>query len=293
MNQKFTQTGTFSILVFSVILILLIALLFLLPDSGTLFPIIMTVIILVLVLCLLAFYKLTININDTDLSFSMGIGFLNKKFSINDIEYCKSVRNPWWYGMGIHLTPRGWLYNVSGIYAVEIGFKNKKKIRIGTDKPEEISQIINGLIGKPHSVFDYHSGSRSYILLIALALLFSLLPPAIVIITGTRDTKIEFHDSHIKIRGLYGMSLKFSDIDRIDTLNSLPKVIRRTNGILLGKTLRGHFRLADQTDAIFFINMDITPYIHILSKKGDIYLNFQNQKSTLDAYNKIKEIIEK
>jgi hypothetical protein len=52
------------------------------------------------------------------------------------------VKNPWYYGWGIHLTPSGWLYNVSGFWAVELQMKNGKKYRIGTDDPEGLVQVI-------------------------------------------------------------------------------------------------------------------------------------------------------
>ncbi len=52
------------------------------------------------------------------------------------------MKNPWYYGWGIRLTPHGWLYNVSGSYAVEIKTKTGKKYRIGTDVPNELEKAI-------------------------------------------------------------------------------------------------------------------------------------------------------
>ncbi len=50
--------------------------------------------------------------------------------------------NPCYYGWGIRWTPNGWLYNVSGFYAVEIKMKTGKKYRIGTDAPNELEKAI-------------------------------------------------------------------------------------------------------------------------------------------------------
>ncbi|MDY7014940.1 MAG: hypothetical protein SVX43_15355 [Cyanobacteriota bacterium] len=53
-----------------------------------------------------------------------------------------AVKNPWYYGWGIRLTPRGWLFNVSGLDAVEISLNSGRHFRIGTDRPRELERAI-------------------------------------------------------------------------------------------------------------------------------------------------------
>jgi len=57
------------------------------------------------------------------------------------------VKNHWYYGWGIHLTPHGWLYNISGFLAVEIQMKSGKKYRIGTDEPKKLIEAIQQSLG--------------------------------------------------------------------------------------------------------------------------------------------------
>ena len=76
------------------------------------------------------------------LRFKFGPGVFYKEFLLTDIEDCEVVRNPWYYGWGIRLTPHGWLYNVSGFSAVQIRLKNGEKFRLGTDTPQELCQAI-------------------------------------------------------------------------------------------------------------------------------------------------------
>jgi len=52
------------------------------------------------------------------------------------------VKNHWYYGWGIRLTPHGVLYNVSGFYAVELRLRTGKEFRIGTDVPQELDAAI-------------------------------------------------------------------------------------------------------------------------------------------------------
>ena len=67
-----------------------------------------------------------------------GPGFWKMRVTIDEIEVCEPVRNRWWWGWGIRYFGRGWLYNVSGLDAIEIRLKSGKHIRIGTDEPEAL-----------------------------------------------------------------------------------------------------------------------------------------------------------
>ena len=49
---------------------------------------------------------------------------------------------PWWYGWGIHLTPRGWLYNVGGLDAVELALNNGRTLRIGSDEAAALARAL-------------------------------------------------------------------------------------------------------------------------------------------------------
>jgi len=103
--------------------------------------------ILIPVLCILLvsailFHSLTIEISNSLLIWKFGPGIFKKSIPLADIESARVVRNPWCYGWGIHLTPHGWLYNVSGLDAVEIQLKNRKRLRLGTDEPDALLRAI-------------------------------------------------------------------------------------------------------------------------------------------------------
>lgn len=96
--------------------------------------------------CLVLFATLTVVIKEDVLEIRFGPGVIRKKFPLKDIESCRVVKNPWYYGWGIRLTPHGWLYNVSGFYAVEIKMKAGKKYRIGADVPNDLEKVIRQTI---------------------------------------------------------------------------------------------------------------------------------------------------
>ncbi|MGQ9620599.1 MAG: hypothetical protein ACUVTX_06385 [Bacteroidales bacterium] len=287
-NYKHTQPGIFSIIIILPILIFLIILFILSGFDNIVSTIIFGVVITLLFVCLLIFYKLTITINTTHISFSLGTGLIKRKFSLNDIEKCRPVKNSVWYGIGIRFIPDGWLYNVSGLYAIELTFKNKKsKIRIGTDKPEEISGIINKLLNKPGTeyIFD-HDYHRNHYALLAFALLV-LAVPVLITVYGCREIKLEFSDSGLKIKGMYGMFIKYQDIIKTDTISILPDIKIRTNGFAAARNLKGNFRLQDNTKAKLFIKKNIPPYINIKTEENNIFINFSNAEKTISLYKKI------
>ncbi len=88
------------------------------------------------------FSEFNITVNSSHLEWSFRGGFWHKKVALSEIEQAKPVRNRWWYGWGIHLTPRGWLYNVQGLSAVEVVTKSGHRFRVGTEKPEELAEEI-------------------------------------------------------------------------------------------------------------------------------------------------------
>jgi hypothetical protein len=114
-------------------------------DSGPNFAITFLMALILFILASLVSLQVIIDGKYLRIKFSFGI--YQKKFSLNDIMYAKTVKNHWHYGWGIRrwLWPKMWIYNVSGFDAVEIKLKNGKTYRIGTDEPEKLEQILQSI----------------------------------------------------------------------------------------------------------------------------------------------------
>src|SRR5205823_59638 len=102
-------------------------------------PVVISIILLV---CLVLFYRLRITIEDETLRASFGPGIIRKRVRLAEIVGCEPVRIRWWYGWGIHLTPYGWLYNVSGFDAVAITLGDGRNFAFGTDDPYGLVDAI-------------------------------------------------------------------------------------------------------------------------------------------------------
>ena len=106
-------------------------------------PVIVSIIMLV---CLVLFYRLRITIDAETICASFGIGVIRKRVGLAEIVACEPIRIRWWHGWGIHLTPYGWLYNVSGFDAVAIKLRDGRQFALGTDDPHGLTAGIRDAI---------------------------------------------------------------------------------------------------------------------------------------------------
>ncbi|MCH2112480.1 MAG: hypothetical protein MK213_06445 [Planctomycetes bacterium] len=79
------------------------------------------------------FHGLRVTVDSKDIQLRFGIGIIGKRIPLESIAAARMVRNKWWYGFGIRLTPHGWLWNQHGLDAIELCYQNDKTFRIGTD----------------------------------------------------------------------------------------------------------------------------------------------------------------
>lgn len=105
-----------------------------------------TVAVLVLLVAALGmFCCLTVEIDRRQLRCFFGPGPIRRTIDVHEIVSAQPVRNRWYYGWGIRLTPTGWMFNVSGLDAVELSLASGARFRIGTDRPGEVIEAL-GLV---------------------------------------------------------------------------------------------------------------------------------------------------
>jgi hypothetical protein len=100
-------------------------------------------IIPMLAILLLLFCTLTVRISTDRLVLYFGPGLIRKSIPLASIASVSPAANRWWYGFGVRITPHGWLYNVSGLKAVQISTWAGRSLRIGTDEPEALCRAID------------------------------------------------------------------------------------------------------------------------------------------------------
>ncbi len=105
------------------------------------------IVILVLGMALLLFATLKVTISDDWLEIRLGIGIIQKRIPLQDIQSAQVVKYPWYYGWGVRVTLQGeWIYSVSGFRAVKIETRTGDKYIIGIDVADEFAAAVQKAI---------------------------------------------------------------------------------------------------------------------------------------------------
>ncbi|MFU8896824.1 MAG: hypothetical protein ACNA8J_10590 [Gammaproteobacteria bacterium] len=142
-SYQHKQFGGISLLA-SVIGILVVLLLVSQLGSQPLLLVLLALLVFVAVSC----SSLTVIVTPSSLVFWFGPGVLRKTIALREVEGVEPVRNPWYYGIGLRVTPRGMLYNVSGLSAVEITRRDGTRLRLGTDEPERLTAALRQALSR-------------------------------------------------------------------------------------------------------------------------------------------------
>ena len=96
----------------------------------------------IIVAVLALFYRLTVTVDADAIRCAFGIGLISRTIPLDRVKDAQRVRNRWYYGWGIRRVPGAWMFNVSGLDAVEVTLEGGKRFRIGTDDPEGLLAAI-------------------------------------------------------------------------------------------------------------------------------------------------------
>lgn len=147
-RYQHTQIGWMLIVVFAVAMLVIAILMAAEGPPRTDLPgWVAWMVLAILLVCLILFATLTVTITGEALQIRFGPGIIRKSIPLKEIESCRVVHSPWYYGWGIRYTPHGWLFRVSGLQCVEVSLRNGRKYRIGTDVPAELDRAIRQAIG--------------------------------------------------------------------------------------------------------------------------------------------------
>lgn len=97
---------------------------------------------------LLLFHSLTVSVTRDSIRVAFGVGLIRKTVPLASVRGCRKVRNPWYYGWGIHWFSGGVIYNISGFDGVELDLETGRRFRIGSDEPDGLETAIATALGR-------------------------------------------------------------------------------------------------------------------------------------------------
>jgi hypothetical protein len=101
----------------------------------------------VIALLMLNFGSLSTHIEGQNLHIALGIGWIRRSIPLSTVTAAEVTQTRWFYGWGIRLTPKGWLWNTSGFNAVQLTYDNGKHFLIGSDDADGLATAIEKVIG--------------------------------------------------------------------------------------------------------------------------------------------------
>jgi len=247
----------------------------------------------VLALVLLVFSALTVEVDRDAIRLRLGIGLVRKTIPLTRVQSWSPVSNPWYVGWGIRLGPGYWMWNVSGLSAVEIVYEDGRRFRIGTDEPEELSRAIERAAGHPptdptdvppvpprnwRTTGLVAAGVLvAMVLLIGVPFYFESIPPRVTI------NPLGFEIESI----FYGQEYLWSDVTDISLELRLPRILARTNGFAAAGLLRGHFRVEGLGAGKLFVDLGTPPFILVRLREGFVAVSLETAEKTQALYDEL------
>ncbi|MFT5285705.1 MAG: hypothetical protein ACI8TQ_001872 [Planctomycetota bacterium] len=89
------------------------------------------------------FAVLTVRVTEDEVRWFFGGGFIGRRMSIDRVRAVQARLTPWYWGWGIRLTSKGWLWRSHGLQTVWLAFDENKQTGMGTQDPEGLVKAVN------------------------------------------------------------------------------------------------------------------------------------------------------
>lgn len=259
---------------------------------------VLTWLLVILAVTLASFGWLTVDVDPRRVLIKFGVGLIQRSIPLDTIRGFAPVTNRWYYGWGIRFTPHGILYNVSGLQAVELLLDDGRRVRIGTDEPDALVRALQSATTiAPSNTIDEFPNDAAWRRRMRLIIFFIVTATAVFILVQmyvhSQPPSFELTDEAFSVGvALYGADIPLSAIQRVELVDALPPIQRRTNGFAAGGLLRGHFRLAQWGNGRLFINRGAPPYLVARTRDTFVVVNFSDAGQTRELYKQLSAAVE-
>ena len=246
---------------------------------------------------LLLFSTLTVSVDDDSLLAVFGIGLVRKRVRFATVASFSQVRNPWYYGWGIHVYPGGTLYNASGLSAIEFRMSSGRYVRIGTGEPEALAAALAQAMGKAEAGHEL-GGRRAWGMQHMAGAVVGAL--ALLLVGWMFYSGLQAPDAGVTAdafsvsNGFYHSTIPLASIRTATLETVLPRIGLKTNGFGAGETLRGNFVLDEWGVSRLYINRDSPPFLVVRTVQDSyVIVNFKDPERTRALYSDLTARIDR
>jgi hypothetical protein len=111
-------------------------------------------------------------------------------------------------------------------------------------------------------------------------------------ILGYQDYNLVTKKDTFEITGMYGDEWELENIQQIELLEKMPKVLSKQNGFGMATMAKGHFNVKGYGSSLLFINKDSSPYLYIELKNKRIFINNEDSNQTKKWYEELSKTVE-
>ena len=235
------------------------------------------------------FGALTVTVHADGITAAFGLGLIRRRVRFADVRGYALVRNHWLSGYGIRWLPHGWLWNVSGLDAVEVQLDHGRVWRIGTDEPQALADAIGQSAPQvPRASAGLTpSGSAPWVWLGITAAIVLLVGGLLVVEAQPVDVRVDDH--RVEVDGLlFDASVPHEAITRIELLDALPRIRSRTWGYSDGWRLRGWFMVEGWGQGQIFIDRSHPPFVTVHHTTGFLVVSAPDAAATRALYKRLE-----
>jgi hypothetical protein len=109
------------------------------------------------------------------------------------------------------------------------------------------------------------SGDKTVIIILCSTLLFVLG----LLVYGFEENELIISSNALEFEGSYGELINYTEIERIDLVNHLPKTTIKVNGFAMGNVKRGFFEMENGEIVKILLNSDTLPIIRFIKTDGN------------------------
>jgi hypothetical protein len=105
-------------------------------------------------------------------------------------------------------------------------------------------------------------------------------------------TKTQINGNMIRFTGMYGKEMHVSEIAEVELMDTIPRIVIRTNGFSLGPVHKGNYRLEEFGKCRLYINSVKGKYLIITDIEGfRTILRYKNDQESLRIYERISDLL--
>lgn len=138
-----------------------------------------------------------------------------------------------------------------------------------------------------------NKGSKSATIIALIIGAAMIIGVAIFIIYMNNTVEVEAEviilDTSFEVKGMYGGTYLFNEVVSVELKDTLPKILRRSNGAAIGEVKKGDFELEDIGLCRLYLSSEEGPYVYIKVNDFYVIINYPDKGKTEKLFEDLSE----